>query len=118
MHIPLEQVAIAEDGVPALFKGTATLAEDYPENVTTKVGTVSYVLTYEGKTSTTSSLGEIYVVGEGGKLVMQAAEYIGTVFSESNTNSDIIATLKQGCVDLVTDQTDDCLLYTSDAADD
>ncbi len=113
MHIPLEQVAIAEDGVPALFKGTATLAEDYPENVTTKVGTVSYVLTYEGKTSTTSSLGEIYVVGEGGKLVMQAAEYIGTVFSESNTNSDIIATLKQGCVDLVTDQTDDMCQLSS-----
>ena len=44
---------------------------------------------------------------------MQAAEYIGTVFSESNTNSDIIATLKQGCVDLVTDQTDDMCQLSS-----
>ncbi|MBC8570857.1 N-acetylmuramoyl-L-alanine amidase [Zongyangia hominis] len=106
MHIPLEQAAVAEDGVPALYKGAATLRDDYPAGVTTRVSTVSYTLIYEGKTSTTSSLGEIYVVGEGGKLTMTAAEYIGTVFSEPDTNSDIIASLKQGSVDLVTDQTD------------
>ena len=104
--VSLEQVAYADSGVPARFKGTIDLSGEYSENEVTGLGRVTYTLSYNGNVSTYESSSEIYYVGENADFAIRANVELSGVEKAPEENGDYLTTLRTGCVDYVTEITE------------
>jgi len=104
--VTLKQAAVADSGVPAWFNGTIDLSGDYSENEATLAGKVTYTLKYGGKTKTFESAAGYYYVGENAKLAIRANAELSGVEKESKENGNYITTLRTGCVDYITEITE------------
>lgn len=99
--VTLQQAANANAGIPATFRGELPVGNDYPEGVTTKIGKVSYRLTYNGSTTDHQSEGDVYVAGPGGYIAIQVTEYQGFVYDDPAKPSVFREKLKTGATDYV-----------------
>lgn len=97
--ITLTQEGNAGDGTPAAFRGTMTLSpSDYDAGTTTSIGTVTYLLRYEGKETTYRSQGEVYVAGRSVPLVIENTAQLSAVLTDPDDDESIIGSLKPGAV--------------------
>ncbi len=95
--IPLVQANASSDGTPAAFRGTLTLSpEDYDPNRTAKIGPVTYLLTYGGKSTTYQSQGEVYVAGRNVPLAVENTAQLSAVLTNPDDDESITGTLKPG----------------------
>lgn len=95
--IPLTQANSSGDGTPAAFRGTLTLSpEDYDPNSTVKIGPVTYLLTYGGKSTTYQSQGEVYVAGRNVPLAVENTAQLSAVLTDPEDDESITGTLKPG----------------------
>lgn len=104
--VALTQAAYADSGVPAKFTAEIVLSAEYPENEVRDLGSVIYKLSYLGKTSTYESNSHIYFVGSSAKLAVCAKTELSGVERNSTEKGDYITTLRTGCLDYVTEITE------------
>lgn len=101
--VALGQVAAAQTGVPARFKGTVTLPQTSSmENI----GKVQYTLSYGGQVKSWSSAGALYVAPAGQAILVQIKNASSAVFADATTTSNFITVAKLGAIDQVIDQTE------------
>ncbi|MDD2956346.1 MAG: N-acetylmuramoyl-L-alanine amidase [Oscillospiraceae bacterium] len=98
----LAQAAYAAPGVPAVFSKTV-LWPDNPSAETVKTGSAVYTLTYGGSTSTYTSTGELYTVGQNAKLAVSCNDYLNNVYGDVSVEDDFYMALPQGACDTVTE---------------
>lgn len=98
--VALKQVAVAQPGVAARFSGDYTMPD---ADGTVSLGNVTYTMTYQGKTISKTSAGELITVGQGNSLTVQCTQVSAAVVKEPN--GSYIATAKLGAVDNVIDST-------------
>lgn len=67
------------------------------------MGNVTYTLVYGGTTTTYTSSGELYAVGENAQLIMQVTDYMSgvTVDDSSENAGNFLTTLIEGSQDYV-----------------
>ena len=95
--IALTQVAAtAQAGVAARFRGEYTMPD---ADGTVSLGNVTYTMTYQGKTVSKTSAGELITTGAGDTLTVQCTQVSAAVMKAPN--GDYIATAKLGAVDNV-----------------
>lgn len=95
--LELTQVAAAQQGVPATFRGELTLSPaDYPADETVSLGKTTYTLTYGGLVTTYYSQGETYVAGANVRLALRINSAIAGVLSDPEDEDSIIGTLNRG----------------------
>ncbi len=114
--VSLSQVAAtASSGIPATFTGEITLESGYSSDEVTKIGTVTYTLTYGGVVNRFTSSGELYVVGQNASLVMEVSDYIAgvTVDETPENEGNFLNTLRQGAREYVVGQTDEHFVLQS-----
>lgn len=99
--VTLQQVANANSGVPATFKGEIPVGTDYPAGVTTKVGKVSYQLTWGGKTTKYQSQGDVFVAGSGSYIAVRVTAYQGLVYDDPKMPGVFREKLRTGAADYV-----------------
>ena len=104
--ITLEQVAYADTGVPARFTAKVDLSGEYPENEVTFIGKVTYTLRYNGSTKTAESASGYYYLGESAGLAVMANAELSGVERADVENGDYLTTLRTGCLDYVTEITE------------
>ncbi|HAO69892.1 MAG TPA: hypothetical protein DCR31_07470 [Ruminococcaceae bacterium] len=104
--VVLTQKAAAQSGVPASYSGTMLMPDAEDDNSTTKIGAVTYTLTYQGITTSYTSSGELYVVGKNTTLAVMANDYINNVYGNVAIADDFYMTLYQGACDYVDEVTD------------
>lgn len=102
--VALQQVAVAQTGVPARFRGSITLPQ---VSQMTNLGPVQYTLQYGGSVKSWYSAGELYVAPAGETILVQVKNASSAVFADANTTSNFITVAKMGAIDAVIDQTDD-----------
>lgn len=105
-HITLEQVAAAEDGIPAVYRGQANLPGSYPADETVSIGRVTYTLQYNGATSSVDSGGELFVAGADARPSVQVSSFWGSVLEQAGVLGLYHTVLKQGANDYVVGVTD------------
>ena len=103
-QVQLKQaVATAKNGIAATY--TADLIFDAPidSNEVKNMGNVTYTLVYGGTTTTYTSSGELYAVGENAQLIMQVTDYMSgvTVDDSSENAGNFLTTLIEGSQDYV-----------------
>ena len=104
--VELEQVAYAEDGIPASYSGSISVPGDaVAEGVVAEYGTVDYTLVFNGATSSYSSSGPLYVAGKNTDVLVTADSFMTNVYPEAQTSYDYYTTMNQGTADRVADQT-------------
>lgn len=91
--VQLSQVAAADRGVPATFRGSVTLSSS---GAFTDLGVVTYTLSYGGNTSTYSSVGHVYAAASGASLALRVTDYYGTVVSDKDDTGSILGSFKTG----------------------
>lgn len=97
--IELKQVsATAQAGVAATFKGEYTMPD---ADGTVSLGNVTYTMTYQGKTISKASAGELITTGVGNNLTVECTQVSAAVMETPGGN--YIATAKLGAVDNVVD---------------
>lgn len=101
--VKLKQVAAANNGIPAKFTGTYTLTDTYPNGEVISVGRVTYVLNYNGTTKTKESSGAFYYVGKDASFAVKANANLAGVEIEPSDQGLYVTTLRSGCVDYVTE---------------
>lgn len=94
--VTLTQVAAAQAGVAARFRGEYIMPD---ADGTVSLGNVTYTMTYQGKTVTKTSAGELITTGAGNTLTVQCTQVSAAVVKEPN--GAYIATAKLGAVDNV-----------------
>lgn len=100
--VELKQVAAtAVSGVAATFKGEYTMPD---ADGTVSLGKVSYTMSYNGKTETKASAGELITTGYGDNLTVECTQVSAGV--QSTPGGEYIATAKLGAVDNVIKTTD------------
>lgn len=100
--IELKQVAAAQAGVAARFRGDYTMPNT--NEGTVSLGHVSYTMQYNGNTSTVSSAGYLLTNGAGSDLVVECTQVSAGVVK--GPGQEYIATAKLGAVDRVVDYND------------
>ena len=103
--VALTQKAAAQPGVPATFNGTMTMPDLGQDNATDKIGTVTYILTYNGTTSSYTSSGSLYAIGKNAVLAVSANDYINNVYGDVTIEDDFYMTLFYGACDYVEETT-------------
>ncbi len=88
--------ATAVAGVPATFRGEYTMPD---ADGTVSLGPVTYTMTYNGKTVTKQSVGELITVGEGNDLVVECTQVSAAVMETPGGN--YISTAKLGAKERV-----------------
>ena len=91
----------AKAGTATLFSGAVKLTGDYPKGVTTKIGTVTYILEYNGKKTNYESGGSMYIAGEGGRAAIELTGYAGFVYNNNKSNFDFKEKVKAGARDYI-----------------
>ncbi|MBR5485551.1 MAG: N-acetylmuramoyl-L-alanine amidase [Oscillospiraceae bacterium] len=100
-RVDLKQVAAtAVPGVAATFTASYQLPNVSKPK---EIGAVQYVMYYNGKTTSASSEGSIFVVPQGGRLVAEVNQAMALSYAANNTASNFTATLHQGATDYITD---------------
>lgn len=102
--VKLRQTAQAKAGVPALFKAAIAVNGSYDDDITQKVGKVTYKLEYNGKTKNFTSTGDVYVAGKNSAAAVRVISYMGFVYPNLNNLSVFKEKLKAGAVDYVKSQ--------------
>lgn len=104
-EITLKQVAYADKGVPATFKGSfVTSTDKYDDDKVTPLGQIRYSLEYEGETTYYDSKGSVYVVGKNTDAKMEVSSYFGYVYPDTANLSEFKELLKQGATDYIETQ--------------
>ena len=97
--VTLSQSAQAEKGAPVAYRGTLTLNPgDYDPDSTTRLGAVTYRLSYNGAESSHQSQGEVYVAGRNVPLVVENIGQLSSVLSDPDNDDSMLGTLKPGAV--------------------
>lgn len=96
-----QKAATAMDGIPATFTGTVTLPENYARDEVTKVGQVKYTLIFDGKTTTYTSNGALYVAGEESTPMLTVSDDYANVFASASSSASIIGTFQKGVRDYI-----------------
>ncbi|HWP52023.1 MAG TPA: N-acetylmuramoyl-L-alanine amidase [Clostridia bacterium] len=95
--IALTQVAAtAQAGVAARYRGEFVMPD---ADGTVSLGNVTYTMTYQGKTVTKTSAGELITTGAGGALTVQCTQVSAAIVK--TPDGAYIATAKLGAVDNV-----------------
>lgn len=95
--VTLQQVAAtAQAGVAARYRGEYIMPD---ADGTVSLGNVTYTMTYQGKTVTKTSAGELITTGAGDTLTVQCTQVSAAIVKAPN--GDYIATAKLGAVDKV-----------------
>lgn len=95
--VQLSQVAAtAQAGVAARFRGDYVMPD---ADGTVSLGPVTYTMTWQGKTVSKPSVGQLLTTGVGDKLTVQCTQVSAAVMKEPN--GAYIATAKLGAVDNV-----------------
>lgn len=97
--VPLRQSAQAEEGVPADFRGTAAAQQ---VNGVKDFGPVTYMMTYNGKTTSYQSEGRVIVAGPGADLVVQVKNNAACIY-DSDEMAYFESVARIGAVDTVTE---------------
>ncbi len=103
-RVAMEQVAAASTGVPATFRGTFVPTSDQDDR-TVSAGKVTYTLTYQGSTTSYTSTGNLYVVGEDADFIIRTTTYACAVYEDpEKTIDEFISSFKEGTTDIVVDE--------------
>ncbi len=95
--VTLQQVAAtAQAGIAARYRGEYIMPD---ADGTVSLGNITYTMTYQGKTATKTSAGELITTGAGDALTVQCTQVSAAVVKEPN--GVYIATAKLGAVDNV-----------------
>ena len=62
--VALTQKSTAQSGIPIVYSGAMVMPDAGDDDATVKIGTVTYTLSYQGVTTSYTSSGELYAVGE------------------------------------------------------
>lgn len=100
--IPLGQVATAQQGVPARFRAAIRLPD---ADGTASLGNIRYTMSYNGKTTTYTSAGQLFVAGGNSPLRVQVTQVSAAVLNGSGNG--YATTAKLGAVDTVVDMNAD-----------
>lgn len=103
-QVQLKQaVATSKNGIAATY--TADLIFDAPvdSNEVKNIGKVTYTLVYGGVTTSYTSNGELYAVGENANLIMEITDYMSGVTVDDTTENagNFLTTLIEGTQDYV-----------------
>lgn len=106
--VELTQKASADDGIPSTFSAefTFTGKGGYPDGELTSAGKVKYVLSYNGEETSFTTVGEVFVAGEGAALIIKANCNLCGVEAEPVSDGAYLTTLRTGCLDYVTESLD------------
>ena len=97
--VELEQVAAtAENGVPAIYKGTVELSAD---DEAVDYGAVTYFLTFQGQQSSATSAGSVTVYPQGATPTMEVNQNSTTVYEKNDLTSNFVAMLNEGARDRI-----------------
>ena len=99
--VTLQQVALADTGVPAVFRATLPIGTNYNTDVTQKAGKVTYTLSYNGTTTQYESTGNMYVAGQNSNIAIEVIGYAGFVYPDTKALYNIREKLKAGATDYV-----------------
>ncbi len=99
VSVRLNQMATAKDGVPAFFKGEIIVNGDFTPDVTEKSGKVTYKMSYNGKTKSYTSTGDVYVAGENSNVAVRVKSYMGFVYPSLKDLSQFREKLIEGSAD-------------------
>ena len=99
--VTLQQVAAADPGIPATFRGQLPVGTDFPAGVTTRIGPVSYQLTHNGIVTNFQSTGDIFVAGEGSHIAIRVTAYLGFIIPNPAQPLAIHQMLNTGATDFV-----------------
>lgn len=95
--ITLSPESDASQGTPLAYRGTLSLdPADYPPDATTKIGPVTYHLSYNGEDTDYRSQGEVYVAGRNARLVVENTAQLSAVLTNPGDDETIVGTLKPG----------------------
>lgn len=95
--IQLNQEGSGSQGAPVAYRGTLELdPADYDPNTTAKIGPVSYLLSYNGVTTTYQSQGEVYVAGRNVRLAVENTAQLSAVLTDPDDDETITGSLKAG----------------------
>ncbi|MBC8545497.1 N-acetylmuramoyl-L-alanine amidase [Clostridiaceae bacterium NSJ-31] len=103
----LTQAAAASPGVPATFTADATLTGDYPADETTRLGPLTYAMSYNGQNSSYTSNGELSAVGKNANFAIEVTDMRGDTSSVNLTSDfrdNMITSVEQGATDYVVGQ--------------
>ena len=96
--VALSQVAVAQQGVPARFKGNYVMPE---ASGTVSLGNIKYTMTYGGAVTEYTSAGKLYTVGSSGTLLVMSTQVSAATVNDNG--SKYLATAKLGAIDRVVD---------------
>jgi len=103
--VTLQQVAAANHGIPATFRGQLPVGTDFPAGVTTRVGTINYQLTFNGVTTNFQSSGDVFVAGQGSYIAARVTAYLGIINPSPDQTGVIRELLQTGAADFVYSET-------------
>ncbi len=100
VSVPLSQTAqTAEEGVPAAFRGTTTAKQ---VSGTQDLGKITYMMTYDGKTTSYQSEGRVFITGPGEDLIVQVKNNASCLYTGDNMGY-FEAVVRIGAVDRVSE---------------
>ena len=105
LTVQLEPVDTAQEGVPLTYQATLDLSSLATPGEVTKLGPVTYRLTYGGLVSTQQSAGEVYAAGEGAVPVARMKTYVVPSNANPADDGEYRSVLKRDCVDYITENT-------------
>lgn len=106
-----QNVSSASKGIAANFSAEV-IVPDSDANTVSNHGKITYTLINDGVTTTYNSAGDLLVAGKAANIIAQNKQSATAVYEESNTNSNIISTLRYGTVEKIIDQNDDMYQLT------
>ena len=99
----LQPASSGNRGTPVTYTGSFTLDPDrYDRDGVTSIGTVTYLMEYDGSSSLYHSQGEILVAGWNVPLTVEVEPYVASVLSDPDDDDTIVDSLKQGARATVT----------------
>lgn len=107
--VALKQPA-ANDGVPATFSARVSLTGSYPADETTRLGKITYRMSYNGKVTEYTSNGELSVIGKDADFAVEVTDMRGdtsSVDTLSGFRDNMITSVEKGARDYVTDESGD-----------
>jgi len=99
--VQLTQSKTAGKGVAVTYTGKLPVNTAPVADETTRVGAVTYKMTYNGSSSTYRSTGDVYVAGENSAIAMRVTNYIGFVYPSTSNPARFKEKLKVGATDYV-----------------
>lgn len=102
----LKQEAIATTGVEAYYSTKVKLTGADSGEVE-NLGKIRYKLSFDSKTSSAESEGEIYLIGKGAHLLGKVNQNAAILYEEADSSANHVSILSRGAVDAITDSEGD-----------